>query len=112
MKLSEAISLGAMLSPQAIGKLEDAEGRRCALGAAIVAIGRWDDTEWKWAKSMVNCPDCWGVQPVVSAIAHLNNSHRWPRQQIAEWVSTIEPKQESSSEGKKARNCISHVSGD
>jgi hypothetical protein len=34
MKLSEAISLGAMLSPQAFGFLEDAQGRRCALGAA------------------------------------------------------------------------------
>jgi hypothetical protein len=34
MKLSEAISLGAMLSPQAFGFLEDAQGRRCAPGGS------------------------------------------------------------------------------
>jgi hypothetical protein len=34
MKLSGAISLGAMLSPQAIGKLEDAEGSTLCLGGS------------------------------------------------------------------------------
>jgi hypothetical protein len=38
MKLSEAIPLGAMLSPQAFGRFVDAEGGRCALGAAKAGL--------------------------------------------------------------------------
>src|SRR3954465_8026532 len=99
MKLSEAISLGSMLSPQAFGYLVDAKGRRCALGAAKAAIGPSTDySEWKWARRMVDCPACNGRLPAIYAVSHLNDSHRWPRQQIAEWVSTIERQDEASSE--------------
>jgi hypothetical protein len=99
MKLSEAISLGAMLSPQAFGFLEDAQGRRCALGAAKAATGGSTNyTEWKWAYRGVNCPECGEVKPCV--ISHLNDCHRWPRQRIAEWVSTVEPTEETSSQGE------------
>ena len=103
MKLSEAISLGAMLSPQAFGFLEDAQGGRCALGAARAATG--DSTnyaEWKWAfRASVNCPECGQIQLAVSAIAHLNDSHEWARQRIADWVSTVEPTEETSSNGEE-----------
>jgi len=40
MKLSEAISLGSMLTSQAIGTFQDARGGRCALASAIDAIGQ------------------------------------------------------------------------
>jgi hypothetical protein len=99
MKLSEAISLGAMLSPQAFGHLEDPHGGRCALGAAMHAVGQPTDySEWKWASRIANCPACSGTLPAIFAISHLNDLHQWPRQQIAEWVSTIEPQNETASE--------------
>jgi hypothetical protein len=44
MKLSEAISLGSMLCPQAFGKFVDEEGGRCALGTAMAAFG--SSKEW------------------------------------------------------------------
>jgi hypothetical protein len=43
MKLSEAISLGSMLCPQAFGKFVDEEGGRCALGTAMAAFGSSKD---------------------------------------------------------------------
>jgi hypothetical protein len=62
MKLSEAISLSAMLSPQAFGYFVDAGGGRCAFGAAKAAIGQSTDySEWKWASRIVNCPACSGM---------------------------------------------------
>jgi hypothetical protein len=101
MKLSEAISLGAMLSPQAFGYFVDAGGGRCALGAAKAAIGQSTDySEWKWASRVVNCPACGGMLPAIYAISHLNDLHQWPRQQIAEWVYTIEPHHETASLGE------------
>ena len=88
-----------MLSPQAFGYFVDDEGRRCALGAAMDAVGQLTDySEWKWASRIVNCPACSGTLPAIFTISHLNDLHQWPRQQIGEWVSTIEPQDESSSE--------------
>lgn len=39
MKLSEAIRLGSLLRPQGYRKYASADGRTCALGAALEAIG-------------------------------------------------------------------------
>ena len=98
MKLSEAISLGAMLSPQAFGWFEDTQGRRCALGAAKAAVGQSTDyPEWKWANGGANCPACSAKLPAIQVISHLNDLHQWPRQRIAEWVSTIDPQDETAS---------------
>ena len=75
MKLSEAIRLGAMLGKKMDGKLYDGYGGggSCAVGSALLALG---------------------------LIAHLNNKtkrpqdshqpHDWTREQIADWVETIE----------------------
>jgi hypothetical protein len=41
MKLSEAISLGSTLNPQAFGKVVDARGGRCVRGAAFEAMGTY-----------------------------------------------------------------------
>ena len=107
MKLSEAISLGAMLSAQTFGTIRDAEGRSCALGAAMGAIGQGNCKEWNWAGRKVNCPDCGVLASVFNVIPHLNDSHRWPRQQIAEWVSTIEPQDEASTEAENGEEFAS-----
>ena len=116
MKLSEAIRLGAMLKPQAFDDFTDGIGT-CAWGAANEAIGLKADgdpaipRQW-W--SLCNppseaCPEC-GIEfhnccdakdfdacdcedqcaPVSDVIVHLNDDHQWTREQIADWVSTIE----------------------
>jgi len=106
MKLSEAISLGSMLTPQAVGRLVDAHGRRCALGAAADAVGHSPEAvmeyqEWKWTKRILKCPACSARGQVADVIPHLNDRHQWARQTIAEWVSTVEPTEETSFEGEE-----------
>jgi hypothetical protein len=106
MKLSEAIRLGAMLKPQRFGGLYVDSGT-CALGAAMDAIGALpkkqsvicSDAEWEPALRL------WGglldrrvAHPVNASpedlvchvITNLNDSHKWTREQIADWVETIE----------------------
>jgi len=105
MKLSEAISLGSMLTPQAFGRFVGSYGRRCAWGSAFDAVR--DSTpmhgydEWKWTKRTVNCPSCKATGPVHKMIVHLNDGHRWTRHRIADWISTIEPTEQTSSEGEE-----------
>ena len=118
MKLSEAIRLGAMLKPQAFGALSSTDQTgTCAMGAAIQAIGSpmralrdgeastngrrstgtplVADVPQDWqntydAKDPV-CPECAGIKVnVLAAITHLNDTHRWTRERIADWVETLE----------------------
>ena len=108
MRLSEAIRLGALLRPrQAFGVLYDREtDATCALGAAADAIGLlnvpfndykpWprDQPErvtWRWsATALVDCPACDWEDSAQHLIIHLNTEHRWTREQIADWVETLE----------------------
>lgn len=107
MRLSEAILLGSTLRPQLYKKFRSLEGS-CALGAASEAIGK---EKWtgpgpeKWAglmlawpilatTVMICCPDCRGSFGVMGCILHLNDDHKWTREQIAEWVAKIEPAEE------------------
>jgi len=104
VKLSEAISLGAMLSPQAIGHFTDKNGGRCAWMSAVDAVGRephvWGRFgEWTWARRPATCPVCQGRRRVSDTIIHLNDRHRWSRQRIAEWVAEIEPTADTSRDG-------------
>jgi hypothetical protein len=80
MKLSDAISLAAMLTPQAFGYFVDTNGGHCAWASASEAVG-WSTgvikyEEWKWTKRMVNCPMCKATAPVAYAVIHLNDRHR------------------------------------
>lgn len=114
MKLSEAIRLGSMLRPQGFGELcteRNGELATCALGAAEEAAaeqfsGASDDTEGEgdvytiFATTLDKkraCPACkWvGRQAVKHTIVHLNDDHLWTREQIADWVATIEPQEEA-----------------
>jgi hypothetical protein len=98
VRLSEAIRLGAMMTPQAFRTLLTADGA-CALGAALLAAGapaerdlRGAGTLWPWAFTVsANCPSCRRSHLVSGVITHLNDTHRWTREQIARWVSGIEP---------------------
>lgn len=87
-----------MTGPQCFDSYATQEGATCALGAALRAIG--DKSEeyfvgafWPWVdRDRVRCPECasW-LSDVECAIAHLNDNHRLTREQIADWVATIEP---------------------
>src|SRR5712691_10235697 len=100
MRLSEAIRLGAMMSPQAFRTLFTRD-RACAWGAAMLAVGATREravgsarSRWPWAFAVsVNCPSCRRSRLVCEVIAHLNDYHRWAREKIGAWVAGIEPSQ-------------------
>lgn len=118
MKLSEAIRLGAMLKPQAFNGTVTADGT-CALAAAAEALGiapvllNVDTGEYVVSYGALSaafpslethevalpCKPCEytveseGTRPLQSAIFHLNDSHKWSRERIADWVQTIEDQQ-------------------
>lgn len=111
MQLSEAIRLGAMLKPQGYGALLE-DGKTCAIGAACDAIGLLgqcmadgtfpDSVAQRWPlleelNVLRTCPTCgMGQFGGGGVIVHLNDSHKWTREQIADWVQTIEPPAEES----------------
>jgi hypothetical protein len=39
------------------------------------------------------CPECHGKRVLARLIPHINDDHGWTREQIADWVATIEPQQ-------------------
>ncbi len=113
MRLSDAIRLGAMLKPQGFGFYQTLGGS-CAYGAALDAIGVRaerqntieDDTItalFPISAARTRCPICTPderaafepVRDVDSAITHLNDDHRWTREQIADFVASIECREES-----------------
>lgn len=102
MRLSEAIRLGALLKPQAFEHLvidtplSELAGL-CALAGAALAIGqsKLHYTEflarWPFTEETAPCPTCHGLEDTVLAmIYHLNDYHRWTREEIADWVAVRE----------------------
>ena len=126
MKLSEAIRLGAMMKPQAFGDLIGAHGGTCALMAALEAAGipqtQYEGTgrvsngreqvasprlvwvipaEWRSVMHAkhATCPECGSDQVYIGyLIPHLNDAHYWTREQIADFVESIEKQQRVSVE--------------
>lgn len=94
MRLSEAIRLGAMLKPQIHGEYSTLEGS-CALGAACDAAGSLNGFREILMKVSCVCPGdvCWAEPEkgvLSSIIIHLNDAHLWTREQIADWVESME----------------------
>ena len=102
LRLSEAIRLGAMMKPQATGGILGRNGGTCALGAAMDAVGEpltgyWGVVADRWsvARQYVTYP---GAEPaykahpllVLSCCWILNDAEKWTREDIADWVETIE----------------------
>lgn len=115
MKASEAMRLGAMVSGQAFGVLEDEGGNTCAMGAVRAAVGLPTRhlEYWHLVASQVElyqrfpilgtpapalCPAC--SVPIVAdrnlgdLLVHLNNDDRWTRERIADLVQEYESRQE------------------
>jgi hypothetical protein len=105
MKLSEAILLGSTLKPQAFGD-NFVNGGSCAFGAAWDAVGdsgRFPRMLWPWIENPQQCPVCHEWERIGASVIsmHLNDTHRWTREQIADWVATVEPS-EPETKGEQA----------
>lgn len=98
LRLYEAIRLGAMLRPQIRGRLFG-EGGSCALGAAIEATGtkygtnsydaipeRFAFSQYRMACSLIGP----GSYRIVTIVEAFNDTHKWTREAIADWLEPIE----------------------
>lgn len=87
LKLSEAIRLGAMLKPQAYGRFYNGYGT-CALGAALDASGQLPlcNRDFHARVKRTFGASFW----LRARIIWRNDVNRWSREQIADWVETIE----------------------
>src|ERR1051325_2910153 len=95
---SEAIREGAKLRPQAFNEYY-IDGGSCAVGAAAEAMGfdkvRMVEAENAFAYMQaagVDCPACKRINSLLGVCTHLNDTHRWTREQIADWLETEEEK--------------------
>lgn len=78
----------------------------CALGAAYEASrcgNGWSGLERRFP--IVNtlplkCPTCGKTTPVM--LPHLNDDHKWTREEIADWVECIEQQHEASGTSQQA----------
>ena len=114
LKLSDALKLGATFRPQ-IKQRYFKDGGSCAMGAILETIGleykendegidlvyiveRLDLKGWRHLlKQPTECPACHCKhnyypdcnESVYSIIVVLNNLHNWTREQIADWLRSI-----------------------
>ncbi len=119
MKLSEAIRLGGMATGQAFSRMWNDNGDTCAMGGAFECVGLLDRMKLiyeetkncapseqrarnkeliagsdvaSWIQVLetpTTCPVC-GKREEHLIVPHLNDTHRWTRERIADWVETIE----------------------
>jgi hypothetical protein len=104
LHLSEAIRLGSLVTEQISQQLfsKDFAGNvlgACALGAAYVAIGETGDLihdplEWDWIFKIhaghVGPDGLKYYRRVDSTIIDLNDGEEYTREQIADWVESVE----------------------
>jgi len=91
IKPSEAIRLGCLTTVQTFGYYRD-DGATCAIGAMAVGFGGNMGKAWAF-EDLTEDFDC----PVAgcdnddcdSVIPHLNDSHRWSRERIADWLESL-----------------------
>ena len=120
MKLSEAMRLGAMATEQCFEMLYDPiTGATCAVGSVYSAIGKLG-IGYKYADLRLEfpilasvdataCPDCGDathIRTSCALIPHLNDVHLWTREQIADYVATIEAQQDAKPEPLEVAVCV------
>ena len=114
MQFSEAIMLGSFDKPQCFGFFHNALGGSCALGAAHDAVGapdglgtpigliiRRDKERWPVLRIGDSCPVCGVWAQLVHLVPHLNDTHRWSREKIADWVATKEREMAAKSQAEE-----------
>lgn len=124
MRLSEAMRKGAKVTSQTFGILwgslfADSDGNTnngssCALGVALIGatpqLNHMYSTTcsmlWPWTETQkATCPDekCKNMQenwPIANVVIHLNDHHRWTREEIADWLEKGENCMEAQHEVK------------
>lgn len=101
MKLADAIRLGGMATKQGYGVASFLDDNTpCALGAVRLAAGIEATNDLGAAMALRSrfpilssshrCPACGAVEPLFTLIWSLNDSHKWTRERIADFVETIE----------------------
>ena len=106
MQFSEAIMLGSFDKPQCFGFFHNALGGSCALGAAHDAVGApdglgRDEERWPVLRIGDSCPVCGVWDQLVHLVPHLNDTHRWSREKIADWVATKEREMAAKSQAEE-----------
>lgn len=103
--LADAIRRGAARRPeQAYGEYYKGRRASCALGAAYEGLYRLPEMmEGEHPKDLFQYYECLDFQirrcpegcrkqlPLGALIVHLNDVHRWDRERIAEWLSSLPP---------------------
>lgn len=102
IKLSTLIAAGAKLWPQAFGRWNRknnlGETERCALDAAKAVINKgteeigvelFDEKDLRRLvkDAFLHCPECKNEINVFSLVMHLNDTHKWPRERIADFLA-------------------------
>lgn len=89
MKYSEAIRLGSTLGPQGFG-VRAVDGSLCANQAAWAAIGKPLGGVFRlFQHCFLPCPVCGTQEHLATVISWcLNDTHRWTRERIADWLVT------------------------
>ncbi len=97
MRFSEAIRIGARRRPQTKFRLF-ADGRSCAMGAAIEALTGLTDINidlsrlraaypWAWKIDTYACPlDCTIQYSISEIIMYLNDCHEWSREALLSFI--------------------------
>jgi hypothetical protein len=102
MKLSEAIRLGSYATEKGVGSAAMWGEKRCALGAALFAIGDRDSASseqetirevWPWTQETIVSPVTTCPERIMDIIWILNDVWGWTRERIADWVATVEPRE-------------------
>lgn len=97
MKMWKAMLKGAKMGPQLFGRLKIGNGS-CAVGAVCLSMGFMKAQELRnkfpFLWDLESCPvsGCCDikVQTLNNVIVHLNDNHKWSRENIAHWVRSIE----------------------
>jgi len=125
MRLSDAIATGRVLVPQ----LEQGEMRGCALGMALLAVGRnaaeihllgyeYVVETWPWLKSApAHCSSCeyWNTTMHGAAKVwlpfdtHVMSDKTMTLDQLIDWVRSIEPQEEAEQVTVTATPEVVHV---
>lgn len=62
-------------------------------GTAIPTVSVEVPSSWAFLLATWACSACYKIDRIDRLITHLNDDHRWTREQVADWVATIEPQE-------------------
>ena len=116
-EVAEAILSGAERRPrQSFGTYFGPEGGSCALGAAYDGVYRLPESVRGTHPTRMDrffhclenvskrCPaGCRKQVPIAALIVHLNDDHRWTREQIADWLRGVPPRPNAAARGAESK---------